>query len=121
MDPLFPDRHQPVAAEPRGQCGAGNRCAKARVPRPYRHHHPPPCRPCRNPHQRRRPGVPEKVRDRIFDPFFTTKEVGKGTGQGLAIARDVVESKHGGTIALDLSVPLGACFVVRLPITDAAP
>lgn len=67
------------------------------------------------------PGVPEKVRGRIFDPFFTTKEVGKGTGQGLAIARDVVESKHGGTIALDLSVSQGACFVVRLPIADTAP
>ena len=35
-------------------------------------------------------GIPDKVRSKIFDPFFTTKEVGKGTGQGLAIARSVV-------------------------------
>src|SRR6185312_11521994 len=31
-------------------------------------------------------GIPDAIRSRIFEPFFTTKEVGKGTGQGLAIA-----------------------------------
>jgi PAS domain S-box-containing protein len=35
-------------------------------------------------------GIPESIRHRIFDPFFTTKEVGKGTGQGLAIAWSTV-------------------------------
>ena len=45
-------------------------------------------------------GVPEEIRSRIYDPFFTTKEVGKGTGQGLAIAYDVIANKHGGTIDL---------------------
>src|SRR6185295_5846964 len=41
-------------------------------------------------------GIPDAVRDKIFDPFFTTKEVGKGTGQGLAMARSTVVDKHGG-------------------------
>jgi len=43
-------------------------------------------------------GIPEKVRSRIFDPFFTTKQIGKGTGQGLAIARSVIVDKHAGSI-----------------------
>jgi signal transduction histidine kinase len=45
-------------------------------------------------------GIPVDVRSQIFDPFFTTKEVGKGTGQGLAIARTVIVEKHGGTLHL---------------------
>lgn len=61
------------------------------------------------------PGVPQPIRDRIFDPFFTTKEVGKGTGQGLAIARRIVD-KHGGTLRLDTDHVSGARFVVQLPL-----
>jgi CheY-like chemotaxis protein len=40
--------------------------------------------------------MPPHIQQRIFDPFFTTKEVGKGTGQGLAIAHNVIVDKHGG-------------------------
>ncbi|MFZ0774211.1 MAG: ATP-binding protein [Candidatus Sulfotelmatobacter sp.] len=60
-------------------------------------------------------GIPEKVRARIFDPFFTTKEIGKGTGQGLAIARSVVVDKHGGTIHFETEEGKGTTFIVRLP------
>ncbi|MTJ79660.1 MAG: PAS domain S-box protein [Telmatospirillum sp.] len=60
-------------------------------------------------------GIDDDIRDRIFDPFFTTKEVGRGTGQGLAICRDVVVAKHGGTLAVDGRPGLGAEFVVTLP------
>lgn len=60
-------------------------------------------------------GIDPKVRARIFDPFFTTKEIGKGTGQGLAIARSVVVDKHGGTIHFETEVGVGTTFVVRLP------
>ncbi len=65
------------------------------------------------------PGIPEDVRARIFDPFFTTKGVGKGTGQGLAIARSVVVDKHGGTIDCETTPDSGTTFIVRLPITPS--
>jgi PAS domain S-box-containing protein len=65
-------------------------------------------------------GIPEQVRSRIFDPFFTTKEVGKGTGQGLAISHSVVVEKHGGTIHFETEVGRGTTFIIRLP-TGAAP
>ena len=61
-------------------------------------------------------GVPTAIRERIFDPFFTTKQVGKGTGQGLAICRDVVVIKHGGTLTVDGAEGEGAVFTIRLPI-----
>jgi PAS domain S-box-containing protein len=63
-------------------------------------------------------GIPENIRSKIFDPFFTTKEVGKGTGQGLAISHSVVVDKHGGTITFDSEVGKGASFVIRLPFNQ---
>ena len=61
-------------------------------------------------------GIPESIRSRIFDPFFTTKEVGRGTGQGLAIARSVIVDKHGGTISVESEIGKGTSFTIRLPI-----
>jgi len=61
-------------------------------------------------------GVAAAIRDRIFDPFFTTKEVGRGTGQGLAIARSVIVDKHGGQLTFDTVEGQGTTFFVRLPI-----
>ena len=60
-------------------------------------------------------GIPEKVRTRIFDPFFTTKEIGKGTGQGLAIARSVIVDKHQGSIDFETEDGHGTTFIIRLP------
>jgi hypothetical protein len=65
-------------------------------------------------------GIPEKVRSRIFDPFFTTKEIGKGTGQGLAIARSVVVDMHQGTIDFETADGYGTTFIIRLPF-EAVP
>lgn len=64
-------------------------------------------------------GIPESIRHRIFDPFFTTKEVGKGTGQGLAMARSVIVDKHGGTITVDSEVGQGTTFLLRLPLATS--
>ena len=61
-------------------------------------------------------GIPENVQSKIFEPFFTTKEVGKGTGQGLAIARTVIVNKHGGTLRFETGLDKGTTFIIRLPI-----
>ncbi len=60
-------------------------------------------------------GIPKEIRDRIFDPFFTTKEVGKGTGQGLAISYNVIVEKHGGTMYVDSEQGKRTVFTVKLP------
>lgn len=64
-------------------------------------------------------GIPEHIRHRIFDPFYTTKEVGKGTGQGLAITHEVVVSMHHGTIHVRSKPGEGTTFVVRLPLEQS--
>jgi len=61
-------------------------------------------------------GIPEAVQHRVFDPFFTTKKVGKGTGQGLAIARSVVVDKHQGAIHFETEPGQGTTFILRLPL-----
>jgi PAS domain S-box-containing protein len=61
-------------------------------------------------------GIPETIRARIFDPFFTTKEVGRGTGQGLSIARNVIVKGHGGRLDFETEIGKGTTFHVRLPI-----
>jgi PAS domain S-box-containing protein len=60
-------------------------------------------------------GIPDAIRKRIFEPFFTTKEVGKGTGQGLSIAHNVVKS-HGGSLDFQTEMGKGTNFFIRLPI-----
>lgn len=62
-------------------------------------------------------GIPEHARSRVFEPFFTTKEVGKGTGQGLALAYNSIVKRHRGTIDFETELGLGTTFVIRLPLT----
>lgn len=64
-------------------------------------------------------GIPANIRNKLFDPFFTTKEVGKGTGQGLAIAHSVITVKHNGTIYVEVDEGVGSTFVIKLPVTQA--
>ncbi len=61
-------------------------------------------------------GIPESIRGRIFDPFFTTKEVGRGTGQGLSIVRNVIVKGHNGQLDFDTEMGKGTTFHLRLPV-----
>lgn len=61
-------------------------------------------------------GIPSEIRGRVFDPFFTTKEVGRGTGQGLAIARSIVVDKHEGSLTFATEVGKGTTFTILLPV-----
>ena len=61
--------------------------------------------------------IPEALQTRIFEPFFTTRE--KGTGLGLAFAREIVHA-HGGTIAV-ASAGKRTTFTIELPLAGGAP
>lgn len=61
-------------------------------------------------------GIPAHIRDRIFEPFFTTKDVGRGTGQGLALAHDIIVNKHHGRIQVQSVEGEGTTFIITLPI-----
>ncbi len=65
-------------------------------------------------------GIPENIRDRIFDPFFTTKEVGRGSGQGLAIAHAIIVDKHGGSMTFESELGQGTTFFIRIPINGSS-
>jgi signal transduction histidine kinase len=62
-------------------------------------------------------GIPDDIRTKIFEPFFTTKEVGRGTGQGLALARVVIVEQHGGSLSFESEVGRGTVFTIRLPVS----
>ena len=61
-------------------------------------------------------GIPSQNREKVFDLFFTTKEVGRGTGQGLAIAHTVIVEKHGGRIDFESQIGQGTIFNIKLPL-----
>jgi len=67
------------------------------------------------------PGIPQEHLARIFDPFFTTKEIGRGTGQGLAIVRSIVVDKHNGEIEVSSHEGQGTSFRIRIPLDDSGP
>lgn len=61
-------------------------------------------------------GMSSDIVEQIFTPFFTTKIVGKGTGQGLAIAYRAIVDNHNGDIKVDSTIGKGTTFIIRLPI-----
>ena len=66
-------------------------------------------------------GIPEHILQRVMTPFFTTKPIGRGTGLGLSVSRDIVED-HGGELSIGNRPAAeggGARVTIRLPTTEA--
>lgn len=61
-------------------------------------------------------GMPEAVRQKIFDPFFTTKDVGRGSGQGLTIAYNIIVDGHAGKLECESQEGVGTTFHIRIPV-----
>jgi PAS domain S-box-containing protein len=61
-------------------------------------------------------GIPPEIKSRVFEPFFTTKAVGKGTGQGLALAHSVIVKRHQGQLWCESELGQGTTFFIRLPL-----
>ena len=61
-------------------------------------------------------GMTTEEQARVFQVGFTTKPVGEGTGMGLAISREIIEERHGGTIAMESEFGRGSVFHVRIPV-----
>ncbi|MEM6252941.1 MAG: ATP-binding protein [Cyanobacteria bacterium P01_D01_bin.156] len=66
-------------------------------------------------------GIPEEVQNKIFDPFFTTKPIGKGTGLGMSISRQIVTEQHSGRFYFQTRRNAGTQFFIELPISQSLP
>ncbi len=64
-------------------------------------------------------GIPKAVQNRVFDQFFTTKDVGKGTGQGLALCHEFISNRNDGRIYFDTSEGVGTTFYIELPLAQS--
>ena len=62
-------------------------------------------------------GLDDTVKDKVFDPFVTTKRGSGGSGLGMNIVYNLVNTKLGGSIKL-VSVERGCCFVVEAPLEE---
>src|SRR5215470_8618631 len=63
-------------------------------------------------------GISPEDKDKLFLPHFSTKD--RGTGLGLAIAARII-AEHGGSIHVEDNFPVGARFVIELPVAELAP
>jgi two-component system, NtrC family, sensor kinase len=61
-------------------------------------------------------GIPAEIQEKIFQAFFTTKKRGKGTGQGLTMARNIITEKHNGQLLFTSEPGNGTEFSIILPV-----
>ena len=60
-------------------------------------------------------GMTDEVKQRLFENFFTTKPIGKGTGLGMGITRDIIENKHRGKVTFTSTLGEGTTFTFTIP------
>lgn len=61
------------------------------------------------------PGIPAENHEKIFEMFYTTKAPGEGTGQGLAICKQIIEGTHGGHLSVVSREGIGTTFSITIP------
>lgn len=61
-------------------------------------------------------GIPPEIQGKVFDPFYTTKDVGKGSGQGLAICYNIVHKRHQGKLFFETKEGYGTDFIIQIPV-----
>jgi two-component system, NtrC family, nitrogen regulation sensor histidine kinase NtrY len=61
-------------------------------------------------------GVTRELKEKLFLPYFSTKQ--RGTGLGLAIVSRIIEDHHG-SIRVEENSPVGARFILELPVAAA--
>ncbi len=61
-------------------------------------------------------GIPPEILQKVFDPFFTTKAIGKGTGLGLDVVRQIMVQRHRGDVKVQ-SQPGKTTFFLCFPLT----
>ena len=64
-------------------------------------------------------GIAKDHLDRLFEPFFTTKGEGKGSGLGLSIVKDIVDS-HSADISVHSEPGGGASFLIDFPVATTS-
>src|SRR5581483_2321691 len=62
-------------------------------------------------------GVTREMKEKLFLPYFSTKK--RGTGLGLAIVSRIIED-HQGSIRVEENQPVGARFILELPLAVEA-
>ena len=61
-------------------------------------------------------GMNDEVKQKLYENFFTTKPAGQGTGLGMGITRDIIETRHGGKITFESTEGKGTTFTFTIPI-----
>ncbi len=67
-------------------------------------------------------GIPADIQPHIFERFFTTKRYtdAKGTGQGLAMVKAIVEQHHRGKLTFQTEIGQGTTFMLQIPVGGSA-